>query len=291
MDNYLVRGVAANGQVKAFGVVATGLVSEAQKRHNSYPTATAALGRTLMGALLLGSNLKNEDTLTLRVFGDGPLGGVIAQANAKGEVRGYVQNPQVEVPPKSPGKLDVGKGIGEGHIYVTKDMGLKEPYTGMSPIVSGEIAEDLTHYLYQSEQVPSIVALGVLVDVDGSVISAGGYIIQLMPGAEEDVISKLEQRVADIPPISNLIKAGKKPEEILDTLLGDMELKLLAQQSVGFKCGCSKERLEKILISLGEEELQGQIETGQSEVSCHFCNEIYTFNKEELESLLKEAKQ
>lgn len=291
MTDRIVRATAADGQLRAMAVVGTKLVDEARIRHNCSKTATAALGRSLMATLLLGANLKGEDTITLRIIGDGPLGAIICSADATGKVRGYLQEPDVDLPVNDKGKIDVSGGVGtKGFLHVTKDLGLKEPYTGSSPIVSGEIAEDITYYFATSEQVPSVVALGVLVDRDLSVKAAAGYIVQVMPGASEETISQLEQIVTDILPVSTLAEQNLSPEEILNTVLANWEVKILETNPVFFGCNCHRERLEGILISLGEKELTDMIEEqGEAELTCHFCADKYHFNKAELTKLLKEG--
>lgn len=291
MTDRIVRATAADGQLRAMAVVGTNLVEEARVRHNCSKTATAALGRSLMATLLLGANLKGEDTITLRIMGDGPLGALICSADASGKVRGYLQEPDADLPVNSKGKIDVSGGVGtQGFLHVSKDLGLKEPYTGSSPIVSGEIAEDITYYLATSEQIPSVVALGVLVDKDLSVKAAAGYIIQVMPGASEETISRLEQIVAEVLPVSNLAEQNLSPEEILTTVLAEWEVKILESNPVFFGCNCNRERLEGILISLGEQELEAMIEEqGEAELTCHFCADKYQFNKEALTQLLKDS--
>lgn len=285
-----MKATGADNQIRAFAAISTNLVEEARKRHDTSPVATAALGRTLTGALLLGNTLKGDDTLTIRILGDGPLGGIIANANSKGEVRGYVQEPHVELPLKSAGKLDVGKAVGKGFLYITKDLGLKEPYTGSSEIISGEIAEDLNYYLFKSEQTPSVVSLGVLVDVDRTVKASGGYIVQLMPGASEEIIGLIESNINKIDPVSTMIDNGLNAEEILTKVMEGLEIKILDKQEVDFQCKCSKERLEKVLISLGKEELKGMIEEqAGAELTCHFCSDVHNFNAEELEKLICEC--
>lgn len=288
MTNQMIRVLAAEGQVRALAIDATAMVEEARSRHHTWPTATAALGRSLMAAALLGANLKNEETVTLRIIGDGPLGGVIAQANADGKIRGYVQEPQTDLPPKSPGKLDVGGAIGQGHLYITRNLGLKEPYTGMSALVSGEIAEDLTHYFVQSEQTPTVVALGVLVAPNEEVLAAGGYLLQLMPGATEATISQLEANVAAIPPVSDLVYQGLNPQQILSQLLVGLTFEVIGSEDVCFDCPCSAERLSKVLVTLGWQELAEMAAEGGAELSCHFCGDVYRFNKEELEEIMKQ---
>jgi len=291
MQDYLVRATAAEGRIRAFAAVTTNLVEEARRRHDTLPTATAALGRTLTAALLLGTTLKGKETVTLRLFGDGPLGGIIAQADAEGRVRGYVQEPHTHLPSNAQGKLDVGGAVGkEGFLHITRDTGLKDPYTGSVPLVSGEIAEDLAHYFVNSEQVPTVVSLGVLVDTDGHVLAAGGYIIQLMPGAGEEVISALEQNLMGATPVSALVELGYSPERILEEVLKGFGVNRLESREVSFACRCSKERLEKVLISLGRKELEDMLaEQGKAELKCHFCGDDFTFSHEELSRLLAEA--
>ena len=287
-EDYLVRAVALDGQIRAFVGQTTGLAEEARQRHGTWPTATAALGRTLTAGLLLALDLKGDNALTIRVMGDGPLGAIVVTADAAGGVRGYVQEPQVLLPSHS-GKLDVGGAVGSnGNLYISKDLGMKEPYVGSVPLVSGEIAEDITYYLAASEQIPAVTALGVLVDTDGKVLAAGGYIIQVMPGAEESTIAYLEERVSQAVPITNLFMAGLSPEEILSEVLGsEAKLKVLDRQKVAYKCPCSRERLKGILISLGPKELEEILqEQGEAEVRCHFCNEVYLFSETDLQELL-----
>lgn len=293
MSDYCIRVTAAEGQVRCWVASTTQMCDEARMRHDTYPTATAALGRLLTAGVMMGLNLKGEDTLTLRVMGDGPLGALVAVANAKGEVRGYVQNPHVHLPSKSPGKLDVGSAVGtNGFLYVIKDLGLKDPYTGSVALMSGEIAEDITLYFAESEQTPSVVALGVLVDNDNSVKASGGFILQLMPGATEEVISQIEKNIANIPPVSQMINEGVTPEQIAEKLLEGMESKVLEDIPVIFKCKCSRERLEGSLKSLGKDELQSILEEdGQAELVCHFCGEKYQFEKEDLVNLINEINE
>lgn len=290
--DYLLRVTAAQGMIRAFGAITTQAVEKARQRHGTYPTATAALGRALTAAALLGMNLKGKDTLTLRIKGNGPLGSVVVVADAEGRVRGYVQEPQLDLPLTPNGKLDVGGAIGrEGFLFLTKDLGLKEPYTGSSPLVTGEIAEDLTNYLAISEQTPSAVALGVLLNPDQSVRAAGGYIVQLLPGAVEEIINRLEQNLSGIAPVSHLVDQGRTMEEILEEVLAGLSMRVHERQPVSFACPCSKERLEEIMLSLGAEELnQILTERGQVEVRCHFCNEFYHFSTDELRGLIASLK-
>lgn len=292
MHNRLIRAAATDGSIRAAACIATELVETARRCHETSPTATAALGRTLLGTMFLGMNLKGEDTLTVRIFGNGPLGGIIAQADANCTVRGYVQEPHVHLPPTPQGKLDVGRAVGkDGFIYVTKDLGLKEPYTGSSPLVSGEIAEDFAHFLYQSEQTPAVVALGVLIDRDHSCLAAGGFFIQAFPGAHEDTLEKLEKNIEKVPPVTSLIAAGFQEIEILEKVLGDIPFEVLADEEWRFSCRCGKERLEKILISLGPAELKDMLEKEQGvDLRCHFCNKQYHFSREEIKALLEEIR-
>lgn len=292
MQDYVVKATAGAGQIRAFAAHSTHLVEEARRRHNTLPTASAALGRVLTAAAMIGTGLKDQENVTIRVVGDGPLGAILAVADAAGKVRGYVQNPLTHLPSKSFGKLDVGKAVGSiGMLYVTKDLGMKEPYTGSVPLVSGEIAEDLTHYFLESEQIPSAVALGVLVNVDNSILAAGGYILQLLPGATIETSSLLEERIKAQDSISRQIEAGKTPEIILTELLEGFDLQIHGRQPISFHCGCSKDRLAEILISLGPDELQAMVEEEQkATIRCHFCNTEYRFSKEELVMLLKQAR-
>lgn len=286
MQNRLVRAIAAGGQIRALALTATEVVEEARRRHDTWPTATAALGRSLMAVALLGATLKNDETVTLRIFGDGPLGGIITQADASGNLRGYVQEPHVDLPPKGPGKLDVGRAVGQGHLYITRDLGLKEPYTGTSPLVSGEIAEDLTHYFAQSEQIPSVVALGVLVAPEGQVQAAGGFLLQLMPEASAGVIAALEANLEGIPPVSSQVAEGADAETLLRRALAGFELQMLESKEVRFACRCSRERMSEVLVALGWKELAEMAAEGGAELRCHFCNETFQFNKAELEQLM-----
>jgi molecular chaperone Hsp33 len=289
MSNQLIQAIAGGGQLRVLAISATEMVEEARLRHSTLPTATAALGRSLMAAALLSATLKNEETVTLRIIGDGPLGGVITQAGANGIIRGYVQEPLTDLPPKAPGKLDVGKAVGKGHLYITKDLGLKEPFTGTVPLVSGEIAEDLTYYFAQSEQTPSVAALGVLVAPNGQVITAGGYLIQLMPGAEEEIIKQLEANVAATRPVSELLAEGLSVEQVLETVLIGMDIRILADREVKLGCKCSHERLGGVLVSLGWRELAEMAAEGGAELRCHFCEQVYNFSKAELEKLMEQV--
>lgn len=286
----LVRGTAMSGKVRAFAVRTTVLVDELRRRHDTYPTATAALGRTVTAAAMMGAMLKGKEKLTVMVKGNGPLGQIVAESNAFGEVRGYVHNPHVHLPSNSQGKLDVAGAVGtEGFIDVSKDLGLKEPYRGSVPIVSGELGDDFTYYFAVSEQTPAAVGLGVLVEADNSVRVSGGFIIQLLPGLTDDEITEIEQAVGGMPSVTTLLDQGLEPEEMLRYLLPDAAI--LDELDINFVCQCSRERVEQTLVSLGEDELERLIEEDdQAEVVCHFCNEAYVFNKDDMQVILTQAK-
>lgn len=291
-QDYIIRATAANGSIRAFAATTGNLVQYARQIHHTSPVASAALGRMLTAAAMMGSMLKGDkDLVTLQIRSLGPLKGIVASADAQARVKGYVFQPNVDIPSKYPGKLDVGGAVGEGYLSVIRDIGMKEPYAGRIQLVSGEIAEDLTYYFAQSDQTPSAVGLGVLVDTDTSIRCAGGFIIQLMPDATEDTISKLETKLNQIPYVTDLLDMGKSPEEILEMILGDMELKIIDKMPTEFYCNCSKERVEKALISIGKEELEKIIaEDKQANLHCHFCGKEYDFTEEELKALLAEAK-
>ena len=291
MKDYLIKALGYEGQVRAYAVTTTETVGEAQRRHYTWPTASAALGRSMTAGVMLGAMLKGEEKLTIKVEGGGPIGVILVDSNAKGEVRGYVTNPQTHFDLNEHGKLDVRRAVGtEGMLSVVKDIGMREHFTGQVPLVSGELGEDFTYYLVTSEQVPSSVGVGVLVNPDNSILAAGGFIIQLLPGAEEETISAIENRLKAIPPISKLIQKGLSPEDILEEILGKGNVKILETLPVQFKCQCSRDRIANALVSLGKAEIEDIIETeGKAEAQCHFCNETYQFSKEELEELSEEA--
>lgn len=291
MADYIVRATAAEGQVRAFAALTTEIVETARNNHNTSPVATAALGRLLTAGAIMGVMMKGEkDLLTLRIECQGPIKGLLVTANAKGDVKGYPFNPDVMLPPNEKGKLDVGGALDLGVLSVIKDIGLKEPYVGQTILITSEIAEDLTYYFANSEQVPSSVALGVLMNKDNTVRQAGGFIIQLLPGASDEVIDKLEARLGEISSITALLDAGKTPEEILDDLLGDFGLEILDKIPTRFHCDCDKRRVEKALISVGRRELQEMINDGQTiEVGCQFCNQMYAFTVDELKEMLQKA--
>lgn len=291
MKDYVVKATAYDGEVRAIALRATEMVKEACKRQGTWPTASAALGRTMMGGALMASMLKGKDKLTVRIQGNGPIGEIIVDAHASGATRGTVTNPHVSPELNSQGKLDVARVVGnEGTLSVVKDIGMKEPFTGSVPIVSGEIGDDFTYYFANSEQTPSSVGVGVLVNPDESVLAAGGFVIQLLPGAKEATITEIERRIGETPPISKLVEQGKTPEEIITGLLGEENVKFLETKPVFFECTCSKERIGNAIISLGQKEIEAMItEDAGAETVCHFCNESYSFTETELEALLEEA--
>ena len=276
MTDYIVRASAANNQIRAFAATSKNLIEHARTIHNTSPIATAALGRLLTAGAMMGVMMKGDkDLLTLQIKGNGPIGGVTVTANSKGTVKGYVYNPQIMLPANPQGKLDVGGAIGEGMLTVIKDLGLKEPYVGQTNLVSGEIAEDLTYYYATSEQVPSSVALGVLMNKDNTVRCGGGFILQLMPFAEDEVISKLEEKISGLKGITGLLDKGMTPEMILDYLLGDLGMEILEKYPTGFECNCSKERVEKAVISIGKKDISEMIDDNKPiEVNCHFAMNI-----------------
>lgn len=283
MGDYAVRAITKDGLVRGFAALTTNLVQELQRRHRTFPVVSAALGRTATMGAIMGLTLKEADhQVTIQVNGDGPIGKIIVDADGAGHVRGSVDNPFVEGF-RGP-KLNVGGAVGKGTIYVIKDIGLKEPYRGASPIISGELGDDFTYYFTTSEQTPSSVGLGVLVKGEEILVS-GGYLIQVMPGATEEVISRLEQKIGQLQSLTDRFKQGETPEELLQYLMGDIEI--LHHQSIQFRCGCSRERCEAMLRSLGAEELKSLLkEQGQAEVTCHFCNEKYLFEAEELQKMI-----
>lgn len=291
MNDYMIRATAADGQIRAFAATTKEMVETAKNAHNTSPIATAALGRLMTAAAMMGSDLKGEgELLTLRIEGDGPIGGLLVTADGKGDVKGYAFNPDVMLPPNAQGKLDVGGSLGLGVLSVIKDIGLKEPYVGQTQLVTGEIAEDLTYYFATSEQVPSSVALGVLMNKDNTVRQAGGFIIQLLPGASDEIIDKLETKLSGISSITAILDAGKTPEEILTDILGEFGLEILKKMPVQFHCDCERSRVEKAIISIGRKEIQDMIDEGKEiEVNCQFCNKHYKFSVDELGEMLKKA--
>lgn len=293
MEDYIVRGTAADNQIRVFAATTRALVEEARKAHNTSPVATAALGRLLTGGVMMGSMMKGDkDLLTLQIQCNGPIKGLTVTADSQGNVKGYAYNPNVMLPPSNKGKLDVGKALDLGVLSVIKDMGLKEPYMGQTQLVSGEIAEDLTYYFATSEQVPSAVALGVLMNKDNTVKRAGGFIIQLMPFAEDGLAEKLEEKLKNMEPITALLEKGMTPEDIIDSVLGEFGVEIMDTLPAQFYCNCTKERVEKAIVSVGAKELNEMIQEGKPiEVNCHFCNKNYTFSIEELKEILRKSKR
>ena len=289
--DYIIRATAADGQIRAFAATTRTLVEYARNAHNTSPVATAALGRLLTAGAMMGSMMKGkDDLLTIRIEGDGPIEGLTVTADSLGRVKGYAFNPSVMLPPNAQGKLDVGGALGFGVLNVIKDIGLKEPYVGQTILVSGEIAEDLTYYYATSEQTPSSVALGVLMNKDNTVRRAGGFIIQLLPGASDEIIDGLEKKLAEIDPVTTMLDRNMTPEMILEDVLGEYGLEILDQIPTEFYCNCDKARVEKALISIGRKELQEMIDEDKTiEVNCHFCNTNYAFTVEELKELYEKA--
>ena len=292
MGDYIVRATAADNQIRAFAATTKELVEKARAAHDTSPVATAALGRLLTGGVMMGAMIKGEkDLLTLQVKGDGPIGGITVTADSQGHVKGYVENPDVLLPANALGKLDVGGAVGNGMLRVIKDMGLKEPYVGQVALETGELGDDLTYYFATSEQVPSSVGLGVLMEKDNTVKQAGGFIIQLMPFTDEKVIEALEKKISEVQSVTSMLKLGMTPEDILNELLGEFHPEISEKIPAEFHCDCSKKRVEKVLISLGKKELTSIINDGKPvELKCHFCNSGYTFTTEELKEILKKSR-
>ena len=289
MADQIIRVLAKNAPVKASVITARDMVERARQIHRTLPVATAALGRTLMAASMMGNQLKEDNgSVTLRIKGDGPLGGITAVADSAGNARGYVVNPAVDLPLNGPAKLDVGSAVGrDGSLTVIKDLNLKEPYVGTVPLVSGEIAEDITSYFAESEQIPTACALGVLVDVDQSVLCAGGYLIQLLPGADDAAISAIERGIEKVGPVTEALRGGLDARGLVEQVLSEFELEELSAEPVEYRCYCSRDRVTRALISMGREELEALIsEQGRAELTCQFCDKVYHYTKEELEGLL-----
>lgn len=292
MSDYIVRATAANAQIRAFAATTREMVEKGRQVHETSPVMTAALGRLLTAGAMMGSMLKGEqDVLTLQIRGDGPAKGITVTADSAANVKGYVVEPQVMLPPNEKGKLDVGGAIGRGYLSVIKDMGLKEPYTGQTELQTGEIAEDLTYYFANSEQVPSSVGLGVLMEKDNTVRQAGGFIIQLMPFVEDSVVDRLEKKLSSVDSVTSYLDRGFTPEQLLEEFLGEFGLEILDKLDTRFHCDCSREKVEKALISVGKKELNDMVQEGKPvEVKCHFCNTPYVFDMEELKNLIRRSK-
>ena len=293
MKDYIVRAIAADSQIRAFAAVTTETVETARQDHNTSPVATAALGRLLTAGSMMGVMMKGDkDILTLQVKGDGLIQGITVTADSKGRVKGYVGNPEVIIPANAKGKLDVSGAVGNGFLQVIKDMGLKEPYVGQVALQTGEIAEDLTYYFATSEQVPSSVGLGVLMNKDNTVKCAGGFIVQVMPFIEDEVLNKLEANIQKIQSVTSMLDNGHTPEQMLEQVLEGLDLEITDTMPAQFYCNCSKKRIEKAIISIGKKDIQEMIDDGKEvEVKCHFCNTAYTFSVEELKQILKQAKR
>ncbi|HHY15251.1 MAG TPA: Hsp33 family molecular chaperone HslO [Firmicutes bacterium] len=289
--DYLIRAILGGGRARLFVLRTTATVGEAQARHGTTPLATAALGRTLTAGLVLGAMLKGEESVTVQIKGDGPLGGIVASANSRGSVKGYVGNPLVDLPLDSAGKLAVGEAVGKGNLHVIRDLGLKEPYAGTVPLQTGEIGDDFAYYFTYSEQVPSAVMLGVLIGTDLVPLGSGGIVVQLLPDAVNDdaFITALEDSIAKMPAISSLFAAQLSPEEIAAQVFAGLELSIIDKMDVAFNCECSKERFERALITLGRQELEQFVRAAEPlETICHFCSKRYFFNVGHLEQLLRE---
>lgn len=291
MKDYIVRGTAANNQIRVFAATTKEMVETARQNHGTSPVATAALGRLLTAGAMMGTMMKNDtDVLTLQIRADGPLGGITVTADANGNAKGYVLNPDVMLPPKN-GKLDVGGAVGIGLLNVIKDLGLKEPYVGQTILVTSEIGDDLTYYFANSEQVPSSVGLGVLMEKDNTVKRAGGFIIQLMPFAEDKVIDELEENLKKVTSVTELLDKEYTPEQILEEILGDLGLEITDTIPTKFVCNCSKERVEQAVVSIGRKDIQEMIDDGEDiEVKCHFCNTAYKYTIDELKDIIKRSR-
>ena len=292
-NDYILRVTALKGMIRAFFITDRDTVESLRKAHNTSPVVTAALGRLATGALMMGVDMKDKgESVTLKIESEGPIKGMTVVADPEGNVKGYPVEPLVIIPANSKGKLDVGGAVGKGSLSVIKDMGLKETYTGQVPLISGEIAEDLTYYFAASEQIPSSVALGVLMNKENTVRQAGGFMIQLMPGADEDVLSRLEERLASMKSVTACLDEGMGPREIMELLLSDMEPEINEKIPVRFRCGCSRERMEAAIISIGRKDLRSLIDEGEPvEAVCHFCGTKYRFEVEELKKLWLRAQE
>lgn len=291
MNDYLIRAIDKDKKLRLLAITAKGVVSEAQKRHDTWSASSAVLGRTMVGGLLLaGALLKDKDELTVRLLGNGPVGATVVTAQADLTVKGYVQNPHIALPPKKDGHIDVAKAVGQGWLEVTKDQGLKEPYTGEVPIVSGEIAEDFTYYLAKSEQIPSAVGLSVFVEPNNSIGAAGGFMMQALPGADDALLEKVEKRIKALPNLSTMFLDGTTPEDLAKKILGD-DCKVLDKQEVSFACDCSKEKYSEILATIKPDQLKEMIEKDHgAELTCRFCGKKYHFSEDELKDIQKQAK-
>ena len=290
-SDYIVRATAENHQIRAFAISSTNTIEEARQRHNTSPIATVALGRLMSAGAMMGTMMKgDDDIITIQIKGDGPIGGLTVTADAKANVKGYVNHPEVMLPLNSAGQLDVEKALGIGVLSVIKDIGLKEPYVGDTILVTSDVTQDITYYFATSEQVPTSVGLSVIMSKDNTVKSAGGFIIQLLPDASEEIISALEKKIKEVKNVTTMLEHGYTPEQMLEELLGEFGLDILDKIPTQFYCNCSKERMSRALISIGRKELSSLIEEGRTiEVNCHFCGSHYNFDVEELKDLLHKA--
>lgn len=293
MSDKLLKALGYNDQIRVYVVDTTDMVKTAQESHQTWSAATAALGRAMVGTTLLGATLKGEETLTVRIEGNGPVGYILVDSNGKGETKGYIKHPEVSLPLNEHGKIDVRGAVGtEGMLTVSKDLNMKRPFVGQVPLVSGELGEDFTYYMANSEQVPSAIGLSVLVNPDETVKAAGGFMIQVLPNASEETIGKVEEAIAELPLISKLMDEGETPEQILDRLVKDGSARILETMPVSFKCNCSKERFKDAIVSLGEKEIQEMIDEDHgADAVCHFCRTTYHFDEEELNALKEETEQ
>ncbi|MGY3778682.1 Hsp33 family molecular chaperone HslO [Isobaculum melis] len=291
MSDYLIKTVCFEGQIRAYAVCATETVSEAQRRHDTWSASSAALGRTMVGTVLLGATLKGDDKMTVKVEGNGPVGPIIVDGNGKGTTKGYITNTKVSLPPNELGKIDVKGAVGtEGSLTVIKDLGLKDTFSGTVPLISGELGEDFTYYMANSEQVPSAIGLSVLVDTDDSIKAAGGFMIQVMPDATNETITLLEEKIAEMPLVSSLLDDGESPEQILARIMGEDNVKVLEKMPIKFECDCSKERFATAIIALGADEIQSMIDEDHgAEAECHFCGKHYHYSEADLEELKAET--
>lgn len=293
MSDTILRALAHDAGIQIVACISTGLVERAREIHKTLPTATAALGRALTATAMMGSQLKVDGgSITVQFKGNGPLGAIVCVGDPDGYVRGYLQNPCCDLPLRADGKLDVGGGVGRGYLMVIKDIGLKDPVTGTVALTNGEIAEDLTRYFAESEQIPSACALGVLVDTDQSVKCAGGYLVQLMPGVKDADIDRLEETLSKIPPVTAMLEQGMTLEQIVQAVLDGFESEFLQKTEIGYRCACSRHKVESALISMGKKELSQMAEEQEkSEVTCQFCDKIYAFTRQELNDLLRQAEK
>jgi len=287
MNDYIVRAAAADGQIRAFAITSREIVETARQAHQLSPVASAALGRLLSAGAMMGVMMKGEkNVLTLQIQCSGPIGGLLVTADSHANVKGFVEDPTVMLPPNALGKLDVGGALGNGILSVIKDLGMKEPYVGQTELQTGEVADDLTYYFVSSEQIPSSVGLGVLLEKNNTIRQAGGFILQLMPSVEETVIAYLENKLSSVNSVTSYLDQGFSPEQLLEELLGELGLEILDKINTQFFCGCSKERVEKVVASIGKKDMDEMIEEGKPvEVKCHFCNKAYEFTVEELKKL------